>query len=100
MSKYLKNSPNKPFVPTPYGALATPLVNIHYSVDQIQKRVSYSFWKQITETINNQHLSSEEKVRAMHIILNDRMMFNTEQQSRWDKESMDLALEDFSQKKV
>ena len=94
MNKYLRNSPNVPFVPTPYGALATPLVDIHYSVDQIHKRVSYSFWKQITETINNQHLSSDEKVRAIHLVLNERMMFNTEKQAGFDAESAEQAILD------
>ena len=94
MSKYLKSSPNKPFVPTPYGSLAKPLVDIYYSEDQIHKRVSYSFWKQITETINNKHLSPEEKVRAMHLVLNERMMFNTEKQAGFDAESAEQAILD------
>ena len=101
MSKYLKSSrpkhscaPNKPFVPTPYKALATPLVDIHYSEDLIHKRISYSFWKQITETINNKHLSSEEKVRGMHLVLNERMMFNTEKQAGFDAESAEQAILD------
>jgi hypothetical protein len=94
MSKYLKNSPNKPFALTPHGSLATPLVDIHYSRDLIHKRVSYSFWKQITETINNKHLSSEEKVRAIHLVLNERMMFNTEKQAGFDAESAEQAILD------
>ena len=94
MSKYLKNSPNKPFVPTPYGALSTPLVNINYSEDLIHKRISYSFWKQITETINNKYLSSEEKVRGIHLVLNERMMFNTEKQAGFDAESAEQAILD------
>jgi len=94
MSKYLKNSPNKPFVPTPNGALVTPLVNIRYSADLIRKRVSYSFWKQITKTINNKHLSSEEKVRGVHLVLNERMMFNTEKQAGFDAESAEQAILD------
>jgi hypothetical protein len=94
MSKYLKNSPNKPFAPTPNGALSTPLVDIHYSTDLIHKRISYSFWKQITETINNKHLSSEEKVRAIHLVLNERMMFNTEKQAGFDAESAEQAILD------
>ena len=99
MSKYLRHAPKagihgKPFAPTPYQALATPLVDIHYSEDLIHKRISYSFWKQITETINNKHLSPEEKVRGMHIILNERMMFNTETQAGFDAESAEQAILD------
>ena len=94
MSKYLRNSNPMPFVPTPYKALANPLINIHYSVDQIHNRISYRFWKQITETINNKHLSSEEKVRAVHLVLNERMMFNTEKQAGFDAESAEQAILD------
>jgi hypothetical protein len=104
MSKYLKNKNSsqatknhgfhKPFAPTPYGALSTPLVDIHYSTDLIHKRVSYSFWKQITETINNKHLSPEEKVRGIHLVLNERMMFSTNKQAGFDAESAEQAILD------
>lgn len=94
MSKYPRNSANKPFVATPYKALSTPLVDIHYSEDLIHKRISYGFWKQITETINNKFLSSEEKVRAIHLVLNERMMFNTEKQAGFDAESAEQAILD------
>ena len=94
MSKYLRNSPTLPFTPTPYSALAKPLIDIYYPKEKIHKRISYSFWKQITETINNKHLSSEEKVRAMHLVLNERMMFNTEKQAGFDAESAEQAILD------
>ena len=94
MSKYLKNSPNLPFMSTPYSALMKPLVNINYSEDLIHKRVSYSFWKQITETINNPHLSTEEKVRAMQLVFNERKMFNTEKKAGFVAESAEQAILD------
>ena len=67
--------------------------------DKIRARLSYSFWLGIVKSCPN--LSVANNVcHEVYKRMDDRMMFNTEQQSRWDKESMDLALEDFSQKRT
>ena len=62
--------------------------------DKIRKRVSYSFWGNIIKAIDspsNAQLICSEIYNKM----NSRMLFNTVQQSAWDKESMELALSDF-----
>lgn len=96
MSKYLKHSSNAPFIPS--NALrsgsASPLVDIHYSEDKIRKRISYAFWSSITDSIRDNTLSVQEKVRCLHMILNDRMMFHTEKQAGFDAESAEQALLD------
>ncbi len=67
--------------------------------NKIRDRISYSFWLNIVNACRNSVVANkvcDEVYRQM----DNRMMFHTEQQSRWDKESMELALVDFSQKKV
>ena len=67
--------------------------------DKIRNRMSYSFWVNIVHACRNRVVANnvcDEVYKQM----DNRMMFNTEQQANWDKESMELALEDFSQKKV
>jgi hypothetical protein len=96
MSKYLKHSSNVSFIPPNVllSASASPLIDIHYSEDKIRKRMSYAFWSSITNSISNDNLSLQEKVRCMHMILNDRMMFHTEKQAGFDAESAEQALLD------
>jgi hypothetical protein len=96
MSKYLKHSSNTSFIPSNalLSGSASPLVDIHYSKDKIRKRISYAFWSSITDSISNDKLSLQEKVRCMHVILNDRMMFNTEKQAGFDAESAEQVLLD------
>ena len=67
--------------------------------DKIRARLSYSFWFSIAKSCRNPSVANNV-CHEVYKRMDDRMMFNTEQQSRWDKESMDLALEDFSQKRT
>ena len=73
--------------------LDTPLVGIHFSKEKIHNRISYRFWREITQAIGS-NLSNEEKVRSIHLILNERMMFNTEKQAGFDAESAEQAILD------
>ena len=68
--------------------------------DKIRKRVSYSFWLNIVSSCPNWLGVPNRVCHEVYKQMDNRMMFNTEQQANWDKESMELALEDFSQKKV
>tara|TARA_Y100000590_G_scaffold60507_3_gene64528 strand:+ start:4015 stop:4296 length:282 start_codon:yes stop_codon:yes gene_type:complete len=85
---------NKPFVPLLNWSLNSPLIDIHYPAEKIQNRISYKFWEQITKTISSKGFSNEEKVRSIHLILNERMMFNTEKQAGFDAESAEQAIKD------
>lgn len=82
------------FVHKIHSTLDTALIDIHYPKEKIHNRISYKFWREITATIASKNLSSEQKVRAMHLILNERMMFNTEKQAGWDAESAEQAIKD------
>ncbi len=62
--------------------------------DKIRNRVSYSFWVNIVKKVDCP-TRGEAICAEIYKQMDDRMLFNTEQQSRWDKESMDLALADF-----
>ena len=64
---------------------------------QVRNRLSYSFWLSIAKSCANPAIANNV-CNEVYKRMDDRMMFNTEQQSMWDKESMELALEDFSQK--
>ena len=67
--------------------------------DKIRARLSYSFWLSIVKSCPNLSVSNHV-CHEVYKQMDNRMMFNTEQQANWDKESMELALEYFSQKKV
>ena len=77
------------------STLANPLIDIYYSKDQIQDRISYRFWREMTKVIASKSLSNIEKVRAVHLIMNERMMFNTNKQAGFDAESVEQAILDF-----
>ena len=66
--------------------------------DKIRARLSYSFWLSIAKSCPNPSVANNV-CHEVYKRMDDRMMFNTEQQSNWDKESLELALDDFSQKK-
>ena len=85
---------NTSFVPPSWLKLDDPIINIHYSKDLIQKRISYSFWERIVKVQKNKSLSPAEKVRAVYLALNDRMMFNTNKQAGFDAESAEQAIVD------
>ena len=76
------------------STLAKPLIDIHYPKEKIQDRISYRFWREITKTIASKSLSSEEKIRGVHLILNERMMFNTNKQAGFDAESVEQVILD------
>ena len=61
---------------------------------KIRVRKSYSFWLKIIKKIDCP-MRAERICSEIYIQMDDRMLFSTEQQARWDKESMDLALADF-----
>jgi len=65
--------------------------------DKIRARLSYSFWLNIAKAIDCP-ARAESTCEEIHRQMDDRMLFGTIQQSDWDKESMDLALEDFKSK--
>ena len=67
--------------------------------DKIRKRLSYSFWLSIAKSCPNISVANTV-CHEVYKRMDDRMLFGSAQQSDWDKESMDLALEDFSQKKT
>jgi hypothetical protein len=83
---------HKSFIPN--VRLNTPLADIHYPKEKIHNRISYRFWREITKIIGSKGLSNEEKVRSMHLILNERLMFNTEKQAGFDAESAEQAILD------
>ena len=62
--------------------------------DKIRNRLSYSFWLSIVKSCPNPAVSNNV-CYEVYKQMDNRMMFNTEQQARWDKESMDLAFADF-----
>ena len=82
------------FVHKIHSTIASPLIDLHYSKDKIHNRISYKFWREITATIASKNLSNEQKVRAIHLIINERMMFNTEKQAGFDAESAEQAILD------
>tara|TARA_B100000519_G_C14224428_1_gene429266 strand:- start:1285 stop:1440 length:156 start_codon:yes stop_codon:yes gene_type:complete len=49
----------------------------------------------MTKVIASKSLSNKEKVRAVHLIMNERMMFNTNKQAGFDAESVEQAILDF-----
>jgi len=77
------------------STLASPLISIYYSKDKIQDRISYRFWREVTKVIASKSLSNEEKIRGVHLIMNERMMFNTNKQAGFDAESAEQAILDF-----
>ena len=62
--------------------------------DKIRARLSYSFWANIVKKIDCP-TRGESICNEIFKQMDERFLFNSEQQSRWDKESMDLALADF-----
>ena len=71
-----------------------PLVDIHYPKDKIQNRMSYRFWREMTKAVASKGLSDEQKVRSIHLLLNERLMFNTNKQANFDAESAEQAIVD------
>lgn len=68
---------------------------------QVRKRSSYCFWRNIVREIKTwggtDAFSTNMICEQMWRYMDDRWMFNTQQQAKWDKESMQLAVEDFFQ---
>lgn len=62
--------------------------------DKIRKRVSYNFWLNIIKNIGCP-TKAESTCEAVFNEMNGRNMFGTLQQSKWDEESMGVALNDF-----
>ena len=91
MSRISMNS-HKSFIPM--AMVNIPLAPIHYSQEKIHNRISYRFWKEIAKVGGSKGLSNKEKVRSLHLILNERMMFNTEKQAGFDAESAEQAILD------
>ena len=48
----------------------------------------------MTKTIASKSLSNEEKIRGVHLILNERMMFSTNKQAGFDAESVEQVILD------
>jgi len=61
--------------------------------DRIRKRMSYSFWRNIANEFKDAKQAKYicDKVYCM---MDMRMMFNTNQQAGWDRESLELVLQD------
>jgi len=95
MGTSINSHKNFQFVHAIQSTLANPLIDIHYSKDKIQDRISYRFWREMTKTIASKSLSNKEKIRGVHLIMNERMMFNTNKQAGFDAESVEQAILDF-----
>ena len=67
--------------------------------NKIRDRISYDFWLNIVKRIDCP-ARAESTCEEIHRQMDGRMLFGTSQQSEWDKESMELALEDFKSKWV
>jgi|SaaInlV_165m_DNA_1040744.scaffolds.fasta_scaffold24871_2 hypothetical protein len=65
--------------------------------NKIRDRISYNFWVNIVESCGNS-LIANKVCDSVFRQMDTRNMFGTQQQANWDKESMELALDDFSQK--
>ena len=48
----------------------------------------------MTKVITSKSLSNEEKIRGVHLIINERMMFNTNKQAVFDAESAEQVILD------
>ena len=48
----------------------------------------------MTKTVTSKGLSDEQKVRSVHLLLNERLMFNTNKQANFDAESAEQAILD------
>ncbi len=59
-------------------------------------RKSYSFWLNIVKSVDSP-ARAETICDEIYRQMDDRMLFGTIQQAEWDKESMDLALADFTE---
>jgi hypothetical protein len=67
--------------------------------NKIRERISYEFWLNIIKSIACP-VRAEYTCEEIHRQMDNRMLFGTTQQSEWDKESMELALEDYKSKWV
>ena len=67
--------------------------------DKIRARLSYSFWRSIAKSCPNEVVANKV-CNEVYKRMDDRMLFGTAQQAEWDKESMDLALDDLFLKKA
>ena len=63
--------------------------------NKIRDRISYNFWVNIVESCGNA-LIANKVCDSVFLQMDTRNMFGTQQQANWDKESMELALDDFS----
>ena len=61
--------------------------------NKIRDRVSYFFWRNIVSAFGRSHEARAICARVWEE-MDNRMLFNSEQQANWDKESMELALDD------
>tara|TARA_B110000196_G_C20447283_1_gene343400 strand:+ start:255 stop:467 length:213 start_codon:yes stop_codon:yes gene_type:complete len=66
--------------------------------NKIRDRISYYFWVNIVESCENRVVANKV-CDSVFLQMDTRNMFGTQQQANWDKESMELALDDFSQKR-
>ena len=64
--------------------------------NKIRLRKSYSFWLNIVKSVDSP-ARAETICEDIYRQMDDRMLFSTQQQATWDKESMDLALGDFTE---
>ena len=69
------------------------LIELNHTLKQVRSRISYSFWRKLTEDIDNASCT-EEIVRLAWEWMNERFMFNTHKQSRFEAESAEMALAD------
>ncbi len=64
--------------------------------NKIRLRKSYSCWLNIVKSVDSP-ARAETICDEIYRQMDDRMLFSTQQQATWDKESMDLALADFTE---
>ena len=69
------------------------LIEPKHTAKQVRSRISYSFWRKLTEDINNASCT-EEIIRLTWEWMDERFMFSTHKQSRFEAESAEMALSD------
>jgi hypothetical protein len=74
-------------------------------MSKVRARKSYIFWNNIINSFDKTSNIKDSKIildiatktcNVMWEQMNDRMLFSSEQQSVWDRESLDIALFDFA----
>tara|TARA_B110001454_G_scaffold134948_1_gene125565 strand:+ start:129 stop:410 length:282 start_codon:yes stop_codon:yes gene_type:complete len=74
-----------------------PLIQQHYTSDQIRKRQSYEHWSTLVKDAINLSIdfnSIKILIRSVWWMMDEKYSFGTFQQSEYEAESLELALVD------